>query len=61
MAVVRTHGAAVNISVEHSLDDRFGLDEQAVAAVRQWRFAPGERDGRPVPVLVLIHVAFMLP
>lgn len=59
-AVVRTHGVAADISVVRSLDQRFGLDQQAIAAVRQWRFAPGERNGRPVPVLVRIEITFSL-
>jgi len=59
-AVVRTHGVPADVSVVRSLDQRFGLDQQAVAAVRQWRFAPGERNGRPVPVLVHIAIPFSL-
>jgi protein TonB len=57
-AVVRTHGEPSDISVVRSLDTRFGLDQQAVAALRQWRFAPGKRLGQPVPVLVQIEVTF---
>jgi periplasmic protein TonB len=37
-----------------------GLDEKALEAVRQWRFAPGMLDGRPVAVLVNIQVNFRL-
>ncbi len=59
-AVVRTHGRAVDISVVRSLDQRFGLDQQALAALHQWRFAPGERLGRPVPVLVQVEMEFSL-
>lgn len=37
-----------------------GLDEKALEAVRQWRFAPGTMNGRPVAVLVNIQVNFRL-
>jgi TonB family protein len=57
-AVVRTDGEAGDISVVRSLDSRFGLDQQAIAAVRQWRFAPGQRMGQPVPVFVQIEIVF---
>jgi TonB family protein len=56
--VVRTHGEPGEITVVRSLDP--GLDAQAIVAVRQWRFAPGQRDGRPVPVLVQIAIPFSL-
>jgi TonB family protein len=59
-AVVRTHGVPEDISVVRSLDQKYGLDQQAIAAVRQWRFSPGERNGRPVPVLVQIEIKFAL-
>ena len=58
--VVRTDGAPGEIAVLRSLDTRYGLDQQAIAAVRLWRFVPGERGGRPVPVLVLVEVPFSL-
>lgn len=37
-----------------------GLDEQAVAAVRGWRFAPAQRNGDPVSVEATIEVNFRL-
>jgi TonB family protein len=57
-AVVRTQGVAGDISVVRSLDRRFGLDRQAIEAVRQWQFAPGQRMGQPVPVLVQSQIVF---
>jgi TonB family protein len=36
------------------------LDEQAILAVKQWRFAPGTMNGKPVPVLVEIELSFTL-
>jgi len=59
-AVVRTHGVPSDISVLRSLDRRFGLDQRAVAALKQWRFAPGQRAGQPVPVLVQVEMNFSL-
>jgi TonB family protein len=38
----------------------YGLDEQAVVAINQWRFKPGTRDGVPVPVQAQIEVNFRL-
>ena len=54
--VVRTHGEAGEITVVRSIEPR--LDEQAIAAVRQWRFAPAQRAGQAIPVLVRIEIPF---
>ena len=53
---IDTDGLAQNIQVVRSLDD--GLDQSAVSAVRQWRFKPGEKDGKPVRVAARIVVNF---
>jgi len=39
----------------------FGLDEQAIAAVRTWQFAPALKDGVPVEAITQIDVDFKLP
>ncbi len=39
-----------------------GLDEEAVDAVRQYKFAPATRNGQPVSVGLYVDVGFqMLP
>ena len=68
ITVVRIEGGQVRLGIEappevrivRSLDPTFGLDREAVAAVKQWRFAPALRQGQPVPVLVPIEVSFTL-
>jgi TonB family protein len=55
---VQPDGTADAIRVVRSLDP--GLDEQAVAAVRRWKFRPGMKDGKPVPVAATIEVNFRL-
>jgi bla regulator protein blaR1 len=59
-AVVQTDGNPADIEVTQSLDTEYGLDEQAVAALSQWRFEPGLKDGKPVPVRVTIEMRFWL-
>jgi TonB family protein len=58
-AIVTADGCASQIRVVRSLD-RGGLDEEAVTAVAQWRFAPGRLAGAPVDVLVTILVDFAI-
>ena len=38
----------------------FGLDTKAIDAVRQWRFQPAMKDGRPVNVQISVEVGFRL-
>ena len=59
-AVVMPDGGVGQVHVIRSLDPTFGLDQEAVKAVRKWRFAPGTRFGQPVPVLVEIELTFTL-
>jgi TonB family protein len=57
-AVVKTDGTVGETRVTRSLDKEFGLDDRAVEAVKEWRFAPGQKDGVAVPVLVEIELSF---
>jgi len=57
--VVTRDGRASQMRVVRSLD-RGGLDEEALAAVAQWRFAPGRLAGEPVDVLVAVVLDFWI-
>jgi len=61
-AVVLPDGSVdpVSIRVTHSLDSMFGLDEQAILAVKQWRFRPGTLKGQAVAVRVNVELTFTL-
>jgi TonB family protein len=51
-------GVPRNIRIARSLG--FALDENAVAAVQQWRFQPAVKDGAPITVQASIEVNFRL-
>jgi TonB family protein len=56
--VVLDNGKVGDIRVSKSLDG--DLDAQAIQALRNWRFTPGQRDGRAVPVQVSVEMSFSL-
>jgi len=56
--VVETDGAVGEVHVTKSLDP--GLDREAIKAAKQWRFEPGTKDGKPVPVLITLEMTFTL-
>lgn len=58
--VVLDSGDVGDVQVTKSLDDKYGLDQQAVKAAKQWKFKPGMRDGKPVAVEVTIEMTFTL-
>jgi periplasmic protein TonB len=58
--VVNDDGTVGEVKVTKSLDDKYGLDEQAVIAMKKWRFKPGTKDGKPVAVEVTVEMSFKL-
>jgi periplasmic protein TonB len=56
--IVRRDGSVGDIRILKGLAG--GLNDRAVQAVRQWRFAPASRQGAPVDVIVEVAVEFKL-
>jgi periplasmic protein TonB len=57
--IVDTQGNPQNIRVARALG--MGLDEKAIAAIRQYKFKPAMKDGKtPVPVQITVEVDFRL-
>jgi TonB family protein len=56
--VVGPDGRPRDIRVARSLG--LGLDEKAIEAVRNWKFEPAQKDGRPVAVQINVEVDFRL-
>jgi TonB family protein len=57
-AEISSAGTVENAVVLHELGK--GLDESAVRAIKQWKFAPALKDGRPVAVMITIEMNFSL-
>jgi periplasmic protein TonB len=58
VAIIGPDGLPHDLRVQQSLG--MGLDENAVEAVRTWRFRPATKDGHPVPVQIEVEVNFHL-
>jgi periplasmic protein TonB len=58
LLVVGKDGRPYDIRVGQSLG--MGLDEQAIAAVTQWRFRPATKNGQPVATQIAVQVDFHL-
>lgn len=56
--VVDETGKTTNVRVVRPLG--MGLDEKAIEAVMKWKFRPGYKDGKPVPVQANVEVNFRL-
>jgi periplasmic protein TonB len=57
-AIVRKDGTIEILKVVRGLG--LGLDENAIAALKQWKFRPATRNGVPVDVALNIEVNFSL-
>lgn len=58
--VVMPDGRPGDIKVARSLDRTFGLDEEAMKAMRLWRFRPGMRQGSAVSTIIVVEMEFSL-
>jgi TonB family protein len=58
LLVITDEGEPTDVTVTRHLDP--GLDENAVLAVKQWRFKPGTKDNQPVAVQAHIEVNYRL-
>jgi TonB family protein len=56
--VVDEHGVPQDPQIVKALG--YGLDEKAFESVKQYRFKPGTKDGKPVPVYMTIAINFHL-
>jgi TonB family protein len=59
-AIVDEKGNVGEVRVSRSLDREFGLDDEAVATLKQWQFKPATKDGTTIPVLVEVEISFTL-
>jgi TonB family protein len=57
-AVIDDSGNVADVKVVRPADR--GLDESAAHTLRTWKFKPATKDGKPVPVKVVIEVSFRL-
>ncbi len=56
--VVNPHGDVEQARIVRPLG--LGLDQSALHTVRSWKFKPATRNGKPVPVRVMVEVSFRM-
>jgi TonB family protein len=56
-ATITADGRVENVSVLRSIPE---LDDAAIAAVKQWKYKPATKDGRPIQVFLTLTIDFEL-
>jgi protein TonB len=59
-AVVMPDGSVGDVKIVRSLDSTFGLDQEAIKALKQWRFRAAKRAGNTIAMLVSVEMLFEL-
>jgi len=60
-AILRRDGSIDDIKVLRGLGKgKFGFEEEAIAALKQWQFLPGSVNGRPADVRMTLKIDFVL-
>ena len=54
--VVTSEGLPKDGHVVHGIEEE--VDRAALAALKQWRFAPAKKNGKPIAVRVVIEIEF---
>ena len=54
--VVSSKGLPIDPRIIKGIDK--DLDQSAVDAVKQWRFVPAQRDGKPIAVRISLQIQF---
>jgi TonB family protein len=57
-AIIAADGTVPDVHVVRSLEP--SLDQSSIDTIKTWRFEPGTKDGKPVPVQVNIETSFRL-
>lgn len=60
-AVIDTVGDVTYVTVLRGVIGHPAFEESAVEAVKQWKYRPALRDGKPVPIYVTIEIEFTPP
>jgi len=55
-AIIRKDGSVDSIQRVRGLEPE--LDQNAIAALKEWKFSPATREGAPVDVEVVVHIPF---
>ena len=58
--LVNPDGEVTEVMLLRSLDRQSGLDREAVAAAKQWRFTPTTLRGQPVQIVVTLELTFRI-
>jgi len=56
--IVTSAGTVDNAVVLQGLGK--GMDENALEAIKQWKFVPALKDGQPIPVMLTVEIQFAL-
>ena len=59
-ALIDSDGTVKEAQILKSPGAKFGFDEEAINAIKQWRYKPGLQNGRPVAVYFTVIVTFRL-